>query len=86
MRRVILTAGTIIASTIGFALAGFMLSEALKHSWRKASLPSRYKPQFAGDFLPSSFEEPPLRGYDTPELHREDTVARIRTGRIRDAG
>ena len=78
-------AGSIIASTIGFALAGFILGEAIRNSRRPAPSIKTFKPVLADFVRHSSFGEPLRRGYDTPELHREDTLARMQSGNNRDA-
>ena len=78
MPRLILMAGTIIASSVGFALAGFILGEVIRNSRRRAAPNRVYRPRFLVDDnvqdLP--FLGPECRGYDTPELYREDTLAR----------
>jgi hypothetical protein len=87
MPRLILMAGTIIASSLGFALAGLVVGELLRSSRRRAAPNRVYRPRFLGDEnaqdLP--FVEPECRGYDTPELYREDTLARKKqSGNDRD--
>ena len=84
MHRIILMAGSIIASTIGFALAGFILSEAVKNSRRQSPSNRTNKLRFVAADFPL-FPEPFRRGYDTPELHRDDTLARMQSGKTRDA-
>ena len=84
MHSIILMAGSIIASTIGFALAGFILSEAIRNSRRQASM-KKFKPVLDDFFQHSSFGKLLQRGYDTPELHREDTLARMQARKHRNA-
>jgi hypothetical protein len=87
MPRLILMAGTIIASSVGFALAGLIIGEVIKNSRRRHAPNRVYRPRFLADDnvqdLP--FFEPGCRGYDTPELYREDTLARKKhSGNDRD--
>lgn len=88
MHRIILMAGSILASSIGFALAGFILSEAIRNSRRQAPSKKAYKARLVSDdsFRDSTLRDLVRRGYDTPELHREDTLARMQSGNSRDAG
>ncbi|MGH7853152.1 MAG: hypothetical protein ACREP3_06900 [Candidatus Binatia bacterium] len=81
-------AGSIIASSIGFALAGFILSEAIRNSRRQVRSKKAYEPWLVSDdsFRVSTLRDSVRRGYDTPELHREDTLARMPSGNSRDAG
>ena len=87
MHRIILVAGSIIASSIGFALAGYVLSEAIRNS-RRQIRPKRTRElrllanDFTRDYV---LGEPFRRGYDTPELHRDDTLARMHSSKTRDA-
>lgn len=87
MHGIILMAGSIIASSIGFALAGFILSEAIRNSRRQAASKKIYGPRWVTDEYTrhSALRHPVSRGYDTPELHREDTLARTKqSGNDRD--
>jgi hypothetical protein len=80
MHRTILMAGTIIASTLGFALAGMILGDAIRNSRRRPAPRRVYAPRFIPNERASDsrFRDPPCRGYDTPELYREDTLARTK--------
>jgi hypothetical protein len=87
MHRIILVAGSIIASSLGFVLTGYVLSEAIRNSRRKMR-PQRIKePRLAADNSTRDyfFAEPSRRGYDTPELHRDDNLARMHLTKTRDA-
>jgi hypothetical protein len=80
MHRIFLVAGTIIASTIGFALVGRALSEATRNSRRHSRSKNSYRPAFTD---PASIFDLPawdiaVRGYDSPELRRDDDRARLR--------
>jgi hypothetical protein len=75
MHRILLMAGTILASSIGFALAGLVLGEAIRNSRGRSP----------GNPFPSLVQMPQgrrlhaaVRGYDTPELHRDDTLIRMK--------
>ena len=80
MHRILLVAGTIIASTIGFALAGLILSEATKPPRRHSRSRNSYGPAFTDPT--SIFDlrswDIAVRGYDSPELRRDDGRARMR--------
>lgn len=80
MPGIILMAGAIIASSVGFALAGFILSEAIRNSRRRATSQRAYRTRLVmdEDSRPSALRYPVIRGYDTPELHREDSSARTK--------
>lgn len=80
MHRFILMAGTIIASSIGFALAGFILGDALRNSRRQAASKRVYRARLVTNKYAQNptLNDPVCRGYDTPELHREDTLARTK--------
>ena len=88
MQSIVLMVGTILASSIGFALAGLILSEAIRNSRRQASSKKTDKPRLVFDdsFRISTLCDLVRRGYDTPELHREDTLARMQSENSRDAG
>ena len=78
MDQIVVMVGTLLASAIGLALLGFVLVTTLGSARR--SPPSRQIQ------TPPVIEENPLfaalvsrstdRGYDTPELCREDDLAR----------
>jgi hypothetical protein len=80
MHRIFLVAGTIIASTIGFALAGLVLSERSKTRRRRSRSKNSYSPAFTDPT--SIFDlrswDIAVRGYDSPELRRDDSRARMR--------
>ena len=78
MPGMILTAGSIIASSIGFALAGLILSEAIRNSRRQATLKNFFRPRLVTDEYTRHpvLSHPVFRGYDMPELYREDALAR----------
>lgn len=80
MHRILLMAGTILASSIGFALAGLVLGEAIRNSRGRSPgnpFPSLVQmPQ--GRPLQARHLETAVRGYDTPELHRDDTLIRMK--------
>ncbi len=84
MHGIILLAGSIIASSRGFALAGFILSETIRNSRRRAPSQRVYRTPLIRDEYnhnqPSAVRHPVHRGYDTPELHCEDTLARTKQG------
>jgi hypothetical protein len=87
MHGIILLAGSIIASSIGFALAGFILTEAIRNSRRQATSRRVYRPRLNtnGFTHHPALAVPVCRGYDTPELYREDFLARTRqSGNDRD--
>jgi len=83
MQRFILMAGTILASSLGFALAGFILNNAIRNSRRRPVRKKDYRPQLraAPTLQYSVLSEPICRGYDTPKLHREDSLARTKKPR-----
>ena len=80
MHGIILMAGAIIASSLGFALAGFILSEAIRNSRRQATPQRVYTARSVTDkdSRPATLRHPVFRGYDTPELHREDSLVRTK--------
>jgi hypothetical protein len=87
MYRFILITGTIIGSSLGFALAGLTLGEAIRNSRRRAAPKRIYKRHFLVDenVLRSAFRDPISRGYDSPEVLREDSLARTKnSGNDRD--
>jgi hypothetical protein len=87
MHSIVLMVGTILASSIGFALAGLILSEAIRNSRRQTSSKNTDKPRLVADdsFRVSTLCDLAHRGYDTPELHREDTLARMQSENSREA-
>jgi len=86
MHRIIFMAGTIIASSFGFALVGLVLREAIKNArtqWATrdvslSDLPSLDTPVIDWEIA--------VRGYDSPEVEKDDRSARARysgnTGRV----
>ena len=77
MHRILLMAGTILASSIGFALVGLVLGEAIRNS--RGRLPGNslvYMPRSRP--LGARHLETAVRGYDTPELHHDDTLIRMK--------
>ena len=77
MHRFILLAGSIIASSIGLALAGLILREAVKSSHRRIRLGAYWHPALPASDLQSRLSDLGVRGYDTLELRYEDTLARL---------
>lgn len=86
MQRFILIAGTILASSLGFALAGFILNDAIRNSRRRPVRKTDYRPQLraAQTLQYSVLADPICRGYDSPELHREDSLERTKKPGNRD--
>jgi hypothetical protein len=80
MHGIILVAGAIIALSLGFVLAGFILSEAIRNSRRRATSQTTYRTRLVTDKYsqPSALGHSVFRGYDTPELRREDSLARTK--------
>ena len=80
MPRIIFMAGTIIASSIGFVLAGLVLRDAIKNSRPRRSAKSLHSALFAdpAGMFDSRAWDIALRGYDSPELRQDDTLARQR--------
>ncbi len=75
LARLILLSGTALAATLGLALAALLVRTALEKS--SSDLPAQE------DFRRAGSRARPLttlRGYDTPELWRED--ARVRAKRL----
>ncbi len=86
MHRLIFMAGTIIASSLGFALAGFVLCEAIRNA-RGHKVMESLRPVLARVDSEYTGWESAIRGYDTPELAREDRLVRARySGNNRSAG
>jgi len=81
MQRFILMAGTILASSLGFALAGFILNDAIRNSRRRPGPKEKPQLRAAQTLQYSVLSDPICRGYDTPELHREDSLARTKKPR-----
>ena len=80
MQQIIVMAGTIIASSMGIALAGLILGNAIRNSRRSRASRKSPKPQFIAvpDVLDACLGKTTRRGYDTPELHRDDTLQRLK--------
>jgi hypothetical protein len=85
MHRLIFMAGTIIASSLGFALAGLVLCEAIRNARAHKIEPSRpVLTQVDSEYIGW---ESVIRGYDSPEIAREDRLARARhSGNNRSVG
>jgi hypothetical protein len=79
MEQFILLAGTVFASSIGFALLALVLVTTIRNSHKQAdSEPVQtYVVDEEKIFVPA-VSEPTIRGYDTPELCRDDHLARWR--------
>ena len=80
MHRIIFMAGSIIASSLGLALAGLVLREAIRNSRRQARSKAFHDRIFtdpAGVF-DSRVWDIAVRGYDSPELRHDDALARQR--------
>jgi hypothetical protein len=80
MDQIVLMVGTLVASAIGIALLGLVVRSAIRNS-RKANPSTNLRPLGFGDerdsFAASALELA-VRGYDSPELCREDQLARFR--------
>jgi hypothetical protein len=80
MPRIIFMTGTIIASSIGLALAGLVLRDAIKNSRPRRLAKNLHSALFtepAGVFDSRTWDIA-MRGYDSPELRHDDTLARQR--------
>ena len=73
--------GTVMASFLGVALLARVLVRTIKNPARATgSLPARpleRRDENAENFEPFVVAKPAMRGYDTPELYREDRMARL---------
>jgi hypothetical protein len=80
MPRIIFMAGTIIAASIGFALAGLVLRDAIKNSRPRRAAKSLHGALFADSagVFDSRTWDIAVRGYDSPELQHDDALARQR--------
>ena len=80
MERLVLIARTVAASLLGLALFARVIAGMIK-SYRIANISRGTRPPRTGDEKTENFEwltvAEPVRGYDTPELYREDSVARL---------
>ena len=72
MVQSILIAGTILASSVGCALAALVLGSAIKSAWKRPQPEQIACLEFA-DTAVCEF-----RGYDSPELYRDDSAIRSR--------
>lgn len=73
--HIILVTGTAMAATMGFALTAFVI----RNAFGKPSKSTDSAANEARVFLSEESRESPLtavRGYDTPELWREDALVR----------
>lgn len=79
MPRIIFMAGTLLASSIGFALAGLVLREAIRNARARKPLQAFSGSVFTfRDSIVTRWETP-VRGYDSPEVAQDDIVARTRS-------
>jgi hypothetical protein len=78
MPQAILLTGTILASSIGCALVMLVLGGAIKSAWKRPASDSISSLEFddAGVFE-FDHDNAAVRGYDSPELCREDCAARL---------
>lgn len=83
MVQLILISGTVTALTLGVTLLLLVLVRTIRRS-AAVTASSEIGPLNAEDESPTEshwvLTEPVIRGYDTPELYREDSVAR--SGRV----
>ena len=79
MPRIIFMAGTLLASSLGFALAGLVLREAIRNA--RAHKPLQACCSSVVSFTDSLGMrwETAVRGYDSPEIAQDDIVARARS-------
>lgn len=79
MPQIILVTGTILASSIGFALSVLVLRNAISNSWRRAHVDESQAAEFA-DTAHQGLRpwDLAVRGYDHPELAWEDILMRTR--------
>jgi hypothetical protein len=79
MVQLTLFAGTVIALTVGVTLFLLVLVRAIRNSAPVADSSAIGPPRPEGE-SPTQFDwmltERVVRGYDTPELYREDSIAR----------
>jgi len=77
MQQVVLMVGVVVASSLGLALLARVLATAFRNS-RTACRSKEMRLPFVQDTI--VFNESDLtqamRGYDTPELHRQDELLR----------
>jgi hypothetical protein len=78
MLELVLLTGTIVASSFGFALLALILRNAVRKSRKPRKLPeTRATALIANASASNSLRwDLAVRGYDTPELCREDMLAR----------
>ena len=78
MLELVLRTGTIVASFFGFALITLVLRNAVRKSRKPGKSPDLKPVNFSYDAnsLDSIRWELTVRGYDRPELCREDALAR----------
>ncbi|HEV8719986.1 MAG TPA: hypothetical protein VGW77_05030 [Candidatus Binatia bacterium] len=77
MQQMVLVVGVVLALSLGFALFALVLATAFKNSrtaWRFKNM----SPPFIQEavFFNESFLTQAMRGYDTPELYRQDELLR----------
>jgi hypothetical protein len=79
MAQTILMTGTILASSIGCALAMLVLSSAIKNAWKRPRSDQISTLEFdAAGVFEFDRDNAAVRGYDSPELCQEDDAARLR--------
>jgi hypothetical protein len=80
MHRIIFMAGSIIASSLGLALAGLVLREAIRNSRSQTRSKPFHDRVFTdpASVFRSRIWDIAVRGYDTPELQHDDNLARQR--------
>lgn len=78
MPQTIILTGSILASSIGCALVMLVVGGAIKSAWKRPVSDSMSRLEFddAGVFEFNS-DNAAVRGYDSPELCREDCAARL---------
>jgi hypothetical protein len=77
MQQMVLMVGVILASTLGLALLALVLTTAFRNSrtaWRSKNM----SPPFIQEAVVfnASYLTQAIRGYDTPELYRQDELLR----------
>lgn len=80
MHRIIFLAGSLIASSLGLALAGLVLREAIRNARRQTQARSSRDRTFAdpAGVFEARIWDIAVRGYDSPELRYDDALARER--------
>jgi len=78
MPQLILLTGTIFALSIGIALIALILRNAIRKSWQPDKSVGIQPVDFTDADLDWPARDSAVRGYDTPELWREDMLTRHR--------